>query len=143
MGKTIAWFAKHRVAANLLMVLIIGGGAISLFGGSIIQEVFPEFSLDIITISVEYLGAAPGEVEEGVCVKIEEAIRPTSLPRSDSQRKIIPTVAEISAYPRIGPMCPIAMRNPSPTVGSPPRNRIIAAPMRAELAKMMTVYCTT
>ena len=81
----IAWFAKHHVAANLMTVMIIAGGAIAigglpfgpadLRGGSIRQEVFPEFTLDFITISVLYRGAAPSEVEEGVCVRIEEAIQ--------------------------------------------------------------------
>jgi multidrug efflux pump subunit AcrB len=87
MKGTIAWFAEHRVAANLLMVLILIGGLITLIGiplpglpeefrrGAITQEVFPEFSMDMITVSVEYLGAAPEEVEEGVCVKVEEAIQ--------------------------------------------------------------------
>jgi len=81
----IAWFAKHNVAANLLMVMIIAGGAIAIVGlpfgpeelrgGAIRQEVFPEFNLDFITITVVYRGAAPSEVEEGVCVRIEEAIQ--------------------------------------------------------------------
>jgi multidrug efflux pump subunit AcrB len=83
----IAWFAKHRVAANLLMVMVIVGGLISIGGlplpflpessqtGAIKQEVFPEFSLDLITVGVLYRGAAPEEVEEGVCVRIEEAIQ--------------------------------------------------------------------
>ena len=39
------------------------------------REVFPEFSLDIVTVTVPYLGAAPEEVEEGVCVRVEEAIQ--------------------------------------------------------------------
>ena len=69
----IAWFAKNPVAANLLMVFIIASGAISVF--SINSEVFPEFSLDMVTIEVPYLGAAPQEVEEGVSVRIEEAIQ--------------------------------------------------------------------
>ena len=44
-----------------------------------------------------------------------------------------PTVAEMSAHPRICGRRLFAMRRPSPTVGSPPANRIIAAPMSAEL----------
>jgi multidrug efflux pump subunit AcrB len=39
-----------------------------------IRETFPEFSLDMITISVPYPGADPEEVEEGISRKIEEAI---------------------------------------------------------------------
>ncbi|MEE8207280.1 MAG: efflux RND transporter permease subunit, partial [Nitrospinaceae bacterium] len=54
------------------MVVILAAGIISL--SQIKLEVFPEFSSDIITVSVPYLGAPPEEVEEGVCVRIEEAI---------------------------------------------------------------------
>ena len=42
---------------------------------TITKEVFPEFNLDLITVSVRYLGAAPEEVEEGVTVRVEEAIQ--------------------------------------------------------------------
>ncbi len=72
MSRAIEWFARNAVAANLLMVLIVAGGIISL--GGIKQEIFPEFSTDRITVTVEYLGATPAEVEEGVCVRVEEAI---------------------------------------------------------------------
>ena len=68
----IAWFAKNPVAANLLMVFIIVSGAISIL--SVKSETFPEFSLDMVSIEVPYLGAAPEEVEEAVCVRIEEAV---------------------------------------------------------------------
>ena len=72
---SIAWFARNPVAANLIMVLIIAGGLVSLFGGAIVQEVFPEFSIDLILVQVPYPGAAPEEVEEAVCVRIEEAVQ--------------------------------------------------------------------
>ena len=68
----IGWFATNHVAANLLMFLIIGGGIWGLI--VVKKESFPEFNLGQITVSVPYLGAAPQEVEEGVVVKIEEAI---------------------------------------------------------------------
>jgi multidrug efflux pump subunit AcrB len=83
----IEWFARNRVAANLIMIVALAGGAIAIFGlpvggsgskaqaSAITQEVFPEFSLDLITVSVLYLGAAPAEVEEGVCIRIEEAVQ--------------------------------------------------------------------
>jgi multidrug efflux pump subunit AcrB len=69
----IAWFAANHVAANLLMVLIIVAGLISLSG--IRKETNPEFELNMIQVEVPYLGAAPQEVEEGVVIKIEEAIQ--------------------------------------------------------------------
>ena len=73
MNRVIAWFANNTVAANLLMAVTLIAGAMSLF--SVKQEVFPEFALDLVTVSVEYRGAAPEEVEEAVCVRIEEAIQ--------------------------------------------------------------------
>lgn len=69
----VAWFAKNPVAANLLMVVILAGGLLTVLGAK--AEVFPEFSLDRITVAVPYLGAAPEEVEAGVNIRIEEAIQ--------------------------------------------------------------------
>jgi len=68
----IAWFARNPVAANLLMLVIVGCGLASL--PRVRQEVFPEVRTEMITITVPYRGAAPEEVEEAVCVRIEERI---------------------------------------------------------------------
>ena len=72
MNGLIEWFAKNGVAANLLAIFIAIVGVMTI--GTLRQEVFPEFSSDIISVSVVYPGAAPEEVEEGVSQKIEEAI---------------------------------------------------------------------
>ena len=69
----IAWFARNSVAANLLMLMILAAGLSTV--GSLKLEVFPEVASQMMTVSVPYLGAAPAEVEEGVCVKVEEAIQ--------------------------------------------------------------------
>ncbi len=87
MTRVIDWFARNSVAANLLMLFIVVAGAISAV--TVKQEVFPEFSLDLITIEVPYLGAAPDEVEEAVNVRIEEAIEGI-----DGIKQITSTAAE-------------------------------------------------
>ncbi len=69
----IAWFARNPVAANLAMVLIIVSGLIATT--TVKEEVFPEIQLDRISIQVPYLGAAPEEVENGVVIRIEEALQ--------------------------------------------------------------------
>ncbi len=69
----IAWFAANHVAANLLMLFIIVAGLISAF--TIRKETQPEFELNWVQVEVPYLGAAPQEVEEGVVIKIEEAVQ--------------------------------------------------------------------
>jgi multidrug efflux pump subunit AcrB len=70
---TIAWFARNSVAANLLMISIIIGGIFGIF--KVQKQVFPQFTINVISIQVPYLGAAPQEVEEGVILKIEESIK--------------------------------------------------------------------
>ncbi len=69
----IAWFAGNPVAANLMMLLIIMAGLVSTY--TIQKEVFPNFETNTIRVSVPYLGAAPKEVEEGVVLRVEEAIQ--------------------------------------------------------------------
>ncbi len=69
----VPWFARNGVAANLLMIIIIVSGALTI--PFLKKEIFPEYAVDIVTVQVRYLGAAPEEVEEGVCVRVEEAIQ--------------------------------------------------------------------
>ena len=69
----IYWFARNGVVANLLLVVIAAAGLLTV--GNLKQEVFPEFSLDIVSVTADYRGAAPQEVEEAICVRVEEAIQ--------------------------------------------------------------------
>ncbi|MBU4130410.1 MAG: efflux RND transporter permease subunit [Proteobacteria bacterium] len=69
----VAWMAGNSVAANLLMAVLLIGGLV--MGFNIKQEVFPEFSLDMVNISVAYPGASPEEVENGIILAIEEAVQ--------------------------------------------------------------------
>ncbi len=68
----LCWFASNHVAANLLMLLIVAAGLLSILDPKL--EVFPEFSLDMINVMVPYRGASPADVEEGVCRRVEEAV---------------------------------------------------------------------
>ena len=72
----IAWMARNSVAANLLMLALMIGGVF--FAGKTKQEVFPQFELDLVLISVAYPGASPEEVEQGVVLAVEEAVRAVS-----------------------------------------------------------------
>jgi multidrug efflux pump subunit AcrB len=68
----LGWFAGHHVAANLLMLAIVASGVLALT--SVVIEVFPEIDTDTVMVRVPYLGATPAEAEEGVCIRVEEAI---------------------------------------------------------------------
>lgn len=69
----IGWMAGHTVASNLIMLLCIIGGLMML--GRTKQEVFPDLTLDTISVTVPYPGASPEEVERGIVLAIEEAVR--------------------------------------------------------------------
>ncbi|MBD3220764.1 AcrB/AcrD/AcrF family protein [bacterium] len=83
----MTWFAENHVAANLLMLVIVVSGLVAIL--TITQEVFPETDLDMITASVVFLGGTPSEVEEGICIKIEEAVQGV-----DGIKKITSTASE-------------------------------------------------
>ncbi|WP_111498551.1 efflux RND transporter permease subunit [Marinobacter bohaiensis] len=68
----IPWFARNPVAANLLMVLVIALGAIAL--GSLQKEAFPSMEPDSLTISVTYDSGSAKQSEEGLAIKIEDAL---------------------------------------------------------------------
>lgn len=72
-GGPIAWMARNRVAANLLMAFLLIGGV--LLGARVRQEVMPEFNLDVVSVSVLYRGASPEEVEQGILLSIEDEVR--------------------------------------------------------------------
>ena len=68
----IAWFARNSVAANLLMIFILVGGALTI--STINKQMFPQVNINWISFTAPYPGAAPQEVEEGITIKIEEAL---------------------------------------------------------------------
>ncbi|MGV0034358.1 MAG: efflux RND transporter permease subunit [Candidatus Azotimanducaceae bacterium WSBS_2022_MAG_OTU7] len=70
--KFLTWFVDNPVTANLMMAVFIAGGSISL--SSMHKEEFPNIEPGIVEIQIPYLGAAPEEVEQAVCIRVEEAI---------------------------------------------------------------------
>ena len=68
----IRYFLKHPTAANLMMAALLIAGFLSL--PEIKRETFPEFSPSYISATVAYPGATPEEVEESLCLRMEDAI---------------------------------------------------------------------
>jgi len=69
----IEWFARNSVAANLLMFIVLAGGCYSAF--TIKKESQPKIETNFISVNMPFLGAAPEDVEEGILIKVEEAIQ--------------------------------------------------------------------
>jgi len=73
MHKLIEWFTRNSVAANILMVAILGAGGYSLWTKIILQE-FPDYPSRTISVSVTYRGSTPKETEESIVVRLEEVL---------------------------------------------------------------------
>ncbi|RTR36766.1 efflux RND transporter permease subunit [Shewanella canadensis] len=68
----IAYITRHPTLANLLMLSLLFLGLLNL--GSIKRETFPEFAPPYVTATVVYPGASPIEVEESLCLRMEDAV---------------------------------------------------------------------
>jgi len=69
MNGAIAWFANNKVAANLLMMLILVSGFMAM--STIRKEVLPEFSSQMISITVPYPGASPPKLKKILPTKLK------------------------------------------------------------------------
>ncbi|MDE0263586.1 MAG: efflux RND transporter permease subunit, partial [Bryobacterales bacterium] len=73
MNGPVAWCARNGVVGNLLLFVIVAAGGLSIAGLN--STLFPDVTLDVVTVSVPYRGASPPDVEESVCVLVEEALQ--------------------------------------------------------------------
>ncbi|MFT4975114.1 MAG: multidrug efflux pump subunit AcrB [Myxococcota bacterium] len=89
-GGPIGWMARNSVAANLFMFVLLFGGLMGL--SRVKVEVFPAFELDAVTVAVPYPGASPEEVEQGIVLAVEEAVRGL-----DGVKRVTSTAAEGAA----------------------------------------------
>ena len=68
----IAFFARHPTAANLLMIVFLAVGLLSI--SRLRRETFPDFRPTEVEIRVVHPGATAEEVEESICQRIEDAL---------------------------------------------------------------------
>jgi len=71
----LEWFVRHPVASNLLMAIICILGISTVAG--IERETFPEITPKSVLVSVVYPGASAVDVDEEICVRLEDAITGT------------------------------------------------------------------
>ena len=89
MRSIISYFIKYPVAVNIFVLAFIVFGIIG--AGSMKSSFFPLIDSKIINVQVNYPGASPQEIEEGVILKIEDNLkglvgidRVTSISRENS-----------------------------------------------------------
>lgn len=83
-------FARHRVACNLLMLMMLLAGAWAL--AQLNTQFFPNFELDFISVRVVWTGATAEDVETAITNVIEQELR-----TSDGLRKLTSSSSEGSA----------------------------------------------
>ena len=69
----IRFFAQHRTAANLLLALMVVCGVTAI--GKINRQFFPDFGIDIVSVSVAWPGASASDVEKNIIQSIEPELR--------------------------------------------------------------------
>ncbi len=69
----LAWMAQNHVAANLLFFMFLIAGLLML--PSLRRELMPSTETERIMVTASYPGSSPDEVEEGIVIAIEEAVR--------------------------------------------------------------------
>lgn len=96
----IAWFVSNPVAANLLMLSILFGGIVITLGAQV--ETFPRIPPKTITISIAYDSGSALAGEEGVAIKIEEALQGlqgvASIASTSTKNRVLTTVERETGY---------------------------------------------
>jgi len=69
----IGLFAQHKVASNLLMLILVIAGLMSLT--KLNTQFFPNFALDFITVNIEWRGASAEDVEDSISSRVEQELR--------------------------------------------------------------------
>ncbi len=67
--KILSVFAHHKVAANLLMLIMLLSGIFALSRLNV--QFFPTFELDRISVRVIWSGASAEDIEQGITIPLE------------------------------------------------------------------------
>ena len=73
MKNLIEYFIKHRIVSNWIMLVICLAGVFALF--NLQQRIDPKYEEPYVTVAIPWPGASPVELEEGIVIKIEEALK--------------------------------------------------------------------
>ena len=95
----ISLFARNPVAANMLMALLIGGGILAAM--LLPAQSHPDFDPRVVTVTVQYPGALPDEIEEAVTARVEERVRDiagVSRVRSSAQEGVGTVIADLETF---------------------------------------------
>ena len=73
MQSFIRLFASHKVAPNLLMLLLFLSGAYGL--KQLNTQFFPDFAVDVVTVNIVWPGAAAEDVQNSITIPVEQELK--------------------------------------------------------------------
>lgn len=68
----LAYFTRHRTAANLVLVIMLTLGIVS--AGQIRSQFFPDVVVETVSVTVSWPGAGPEEVDSAIVAVLEPAL---------------------------------------------------------------------
>ena len=92
-------FTTHKVAANLLMSLMILAGLMGL--NKLNTQFFPEFELDVVIVQVIWPGASAEDVQDAITIPIEQQLKSVNYIRkvyADSRRGMSQIRLEVEEF---------------------------------------------
>jgi len=69
----IGFFVHHKLAANLVMLVMLLGGVLALTRMNV--QFFPTFALDVVSVRVVWSGASAEDIEQGITNPLEQRLR--------------------------------------------------------------------
>ena len=67
---------EHKTAANIIMILMIVVGLLSI--GRLNKQFFPDFDVEIVAVTIDWPGATAQEIDKNIVQLLEPELRPIS-----------------------------------------------------------------
>ena len=82
----LKFFVEHRTSANIIMILMIVVGLLSI--GRLNKQFFPDFEVEVVGVSVDWPGASAEEIDKNIVQLLEPELRPISGVKKVSSKSV-------------------------------------------------------
>ena len=82
----LKFFVEHRTSANIIMILMIIVGLLSI--GRLNKQFFPDFEVEVVGVSVNWPGATAEEIDKNIVQLLEPELRPISGVKKVSSKSV-------------------------------------------------------
>ena len=82
----LKFFVEHRTSANIIMILMIVIGLLSI--GRLNKQFFPDFEVEVVAVSVNWAGATAEEIDKNIVQLLEPELRPISGVKKVSSKSV-------------------------------------------------------